>query len=522
VRVNEYVPLIPAAYGWNGAPPYHRADTPAGPDADLVGATRNRLAYEWLDYGELGSQRTSRANPPFLTGAAGRINGAINGAGAAKILRGYIRRANFDESELSKSRLYFMFNPETIVRDYVSYIDQAALDPFNTVFDSGNLVAPPSFMNFRFDLFFDRQDEVAQDIDHPGVYVDYQYFDMVVRNVIPSAPSQSTSQIADNGVMMVNPRDITVVFSPQLSVQGKPINAQVTFEKFSHRMTPVRMRISLEMRVVYIGPAKPQTEYQETVYEDDTASLVVPDDTADMTFNLFDVLSASNLQNVSSTVATGFTGLNQNITAQQNLTSPDNTSARANALQWAREHTLPTTQYDNGPLRGSGLDPSGYLQYVDCSGLVWNAYNALGLTQKMGWGGSVSNPSGTAVMLNSFETSNWKSCQLIFTWSSSQKSTAAAWFATNLSTLQPGDLLFRDVRKSTRTIGHVAFFVSTNGTSVTIFDASSKNSTPQVGERTISLNTLYEYTHVVRPVPFGSDGYASLTNQPGVWGYAFT
>ena len=52
-----------------------------------------------------------------------------------------------------------MYNPTVIARDYVSYLDQGALDPFNTVFQSGNLVAPPSMMNFTFELFFDRQDE---------------------------------------------------------------------------------------------------------------------------------------------------------------------------------------------------------------------------------------------------------------------------------------------------------------------------------------------------------------------------
>ena len=46
------------------------------------------------------------------------------------------------------------------------------------------------------------------------MFVDYQFFDMVVRNVIPSDPNQTNNTLPDNGVMMVNPRDITVVFSP--------------------------------------------------------------------------------------------------------------------------------------------------------------------------------------------------------------------------------------------------------------------------------------------------------------------
>ena len=92
--------------------------------------------------------------------------------------------------------------------------------------------------------------------------MDYQFFDLVVRNVVPSDPNQASNTLPDNGVMMVNPRDITVVFSPQFTVQGRPLNARVTFEKFTHRMTPTRMRISLTMRAVYIGPIKDMTEYK--------------------------------------------------------------------------------------------------------------------------------------------------------------------------------------------------------------------------------------------------------------------
>ena len=104
-------------------------------------------------------------------------------------------------------------------------------------------MAPPSVLDFSFELFFDRQEEATQ-TNHPGVYVDYQFFDMVVRNVVPSDPNQASNTLPDNGVMMVNPRDITVVFSPQFTVQGRPLNARVSFEKFTHRMIPTRMRIA--------------------------------------------------------------------------------------------------------------------------------------------------------------------------------------------------------------------------------------------------------------------------------------
>ena len=145
-----------------------------------------------------------------------------------------------------------MYNPEQIIRDYVSYMDQAALDPFNTLYDSGNLVAPPSFVNFSFDLIFDRQAETPGRMPD-GVLRDFKYFDMVVRNVPAGAAGTS---VPDNGVMMVNPKDITVVFSPELTVQGRPTNARVAFTKFTHKMVPTRMVVSLTMIITYFGPLR--------------------------------------------------------------------------------------------------------------------------------------------------------------------------------------------------------------------------------------------------------------------------
>jgi hypothetical protein len=147
-----------------------------------------------------------------------------------------------------------MFNPETIKRDYLSYLDQAALDPFNTIYNSGNLIAPPSFINFSFSLVFDRQiqeHDIRPESRIPdGVLHDYQYFDIVVRNV---PPFTEDSPFRDNGVMMVNPQEIVVFFSRELVVRGRPTNAAVNFIKFSHNMIPTRMEIELTMIISYFG-----------------------------------------------------------------------------------------------------------------------------------------------------------------------------------------------------------------------------------------------------------------------------
>ena len=161
------------------------------------------------------------------------------------------------------ARLYFMYNPETISRDYMNYLDQGALDPFNTVFQSGNLVAPPSMLNFSFELFFDRQEE-AMASEIPGRDGGHG----VLRPRRPQRQAghrhqqHAPRQRGDDG----QPRDITVVFSPEITVQGRPLNASVIFERFTHKMVPTRMRINLQMRVVYFGPMRDITTFvPETV-----------------------------------------------------------------------------------------------------------------------------------------------------------------------------------------------------------------------------------------------------------------
>jgi hypothetical protein len=240
------------------------AATVITPTPDTGNSARNQqTVYEWLD-----SSTQWHTNPAFLKGSAGSLMEGLRVAGGEqrpRILRGFIRRAQYAVNDFaSMSRLYFMYNPETISRDYMNYLDQGALDPFNTVFQSGNLVAPPSMLNFSFELFFDRQEE-AMVAGNRGVMVDMDYFDLVVRNVKPGG-TVTNNMLPDNGIMMVNPRDITVVFSPEITVQGRPLNASVTYERFTHKMVPTRMRINLQMRVVYFGPQREITTFvPETV-----------------------------------------------------------------------------------------------------------------------------------------------------------------------------------------------------------------------------------------------------------------
>ena len=395
-----------------------------------------------------------------------------------------------------------MFNPETITRDYVSYLDQGALDPFNTVFQSKNEIAPPSFMDFSFELFFDRQEE-ACDPAHPGVFVDYQYFDMVVRNVVPEAAEMSSNTLPDNGVMMVNPRDITVIFSPQLTVQGRPLNARVSFERFTHRMVPTRMRISLTMRVVYMGPVRAMAEYKAEEFKQEESIPFGEEKSSEYTWTYEKLQFLGTYRNAIDDLEAGiglgvdFGGTSspvpgavvapaqvQDYLAQAKLSGDANKAARAGALQWAYNNVSQATRYDN---EGGRKDlPAS----ADCSGLIALAYQAVGAYDKMGWGtyGDWTDAMRSALNANP---------------STGQKISMSS--AQTPGTLQPGDLMYRYDNN------HVVFFVAYAGSGFQIFDAASATSSPQVGQRT---RTDWDYTYAVRPTPHGQQMAANQGQGP--------
>jgi hypothetical protein len=452
--------------------------------------------------GWTGAQGMS--NPPFVSGAAGRLHPLLTDTVGkpARILRGYIRRADYDvKDELSKARLYFMYNPEIITREYVSYLEQSALDPFNTVYQSGNQIAPPSIMSFSFELFFDRQEECAQFIDHPGVFVDYQFFDMVVRNVVPSDPNQTNNVLPDNGVMMVNPRDITVVFSPQITVQGRPTNAQVVFEKFTHRMVPFRMRIQLQILASYFGPVRDMVEYKK---EELPAEQAIPyDEFKPSVFNITweEVEKAAD---EAAGLPGGVASPVVDYSGQLGQANDANHKIRLQALEWAMKNT------NQGGPGAYGEMNSGWTNYAtastpnygaarhnlpasaDCSGLVTSSYVAIGHGTVMGWNGF----PGTANMPGSIKGSNGAYIPL----------SSINWSTDLLS----GDILIRPGSP-----GHTAFFVryKTGGGGCVVFDAASSTISPEVGERTI--NGTSKFTHVIRPMPLGATGSAAQASSYG-------
>lgn len=517
---NVYRPskLAPNAYAWSTRPGYTSADVPSGLMDQPANITHDQyvqqFAYEWFQSGSLsdaaavspngvtwsgisGYTARSLTNPPFISGAAGRLLPMLRDAatgGPARILRGYIRRAGFESGDaMSRARLYFMYNPEIITRDYVSYLNQTALDPFNSVYGSANDVAPPSFMDFTFAIFFDRQEEAADPV-HPGVFVDYQYFDMVVRNVIPSDPNSTSNTLPDNGVMMVNPRDITVIFSPQITVQGRPLNANVRFEKFTHRMVPTRMTITMTVRVVYIGPVRDMVEYhaEELKVEDaipmydkkgDPYNGPASGDENNTTNSNFD-LDPTNLPAATKTYLEKTYG----------IATDGSDLVRKAALDWARAHVTGSTKYDSDANDRANLPIS-----ADCSGLVGLAFRGAGVGPEIGWGSGTAWVPDTATMHSMAANPNNKHFIL-------KPLTQDQQFNWRKD-LRPGDILWRD--------GHVALFVTYSypggiGPPVytglpggmRVFSADGHTANPQVGERPVSVHG--NYTHMIRVVNVGS------------------
>jgi hypothetical protein len=508
---------------WRGAQPYAASDIPipdymlsSGVDRTIL---EQQFAYEWFDS---SSTLARTRNPPFTKGSSGRL---MPDQAGQRILRGFIRRAEYDNADpKSTARLYFMFNPETITRDYVSYLDQGALDPFNTVYQAGNLVPPPSFMDFTFSLLFDRQEEASQNPQFPGVFVDYEYFDLVVRNVVPNydpnGVSTGGSELPDNGVMMVNPRDITVVFSPNITVQGRPSNARVTFQKFTHRMIPIRMQIDLTMRVTYFGPMKDMIEYKaeqatttDTVpWNESGTELKINISNAQIkeNYGLFleqmqggDLLTEEQIESIIQTYKD--TGkLPDNIDDILRVDLGASGSLNESIADWGlNQLTRYHTEY-------TSTDRKNLWTRADCSSWVWGVYASHPDTPnvKMGgtWatefknglysGGSIPD---TNTMLKEMATAP---VRMIFQNRSPSQGTRSADITPNLSLVMKGDLLYRKsgVRSSTDK-GHVAIVYANNsGTSIEIVHCGGPSPKPASHDTLPYSYVANNYTDCYRPM----------------------
>ena len=504
VRTNKYSPSIPnrstsaSSWGYNTNSFWSRVTNPGlrprGGD-DVYTQVTDRFLAE-----------NGKSNKPFRLSSTGAItpNQTAGGVADPRIKRGFIRRSAPDSGDaISNTSLNFMYNPTDIVRDYVSYMDQAALDPFNTLYGSGNLVAPPSFVNFSFQLIFDRQQELVNGDLSDGVLHDFKYFDMVVRNV----PVQnSSSNVPDNGVMMVNPKDITVVFSPELTVQGRPTNARVAFTKFDSKMTPTRMVVSLTMIITYFGPLR---EYfgLDTNQEIADYEATIPYSTIyDEEYTLADVEAAQKiwreqkearfLESLQGTqeipystlaLSGGVGGAYGQAGGAAGIASGVGGEVRTAALQAAIARATAATSYSQQARTG----PNSY----DCSGLTCKAYEDVGALGVLS-GGRITTVAGIV------------DHQISTGWTQSSQVPGGS-VASLQQNLQPGDLMARSSGHSGSNGGgnHILFFAGwTDGSKnqFTSVEARGRSASPQVGTYTRSISKMTGYNYIIRPNAAGS------------------
>jgi cell wall-associated NlpC family hydrolase len=490
---NEFVPtqVVSDPNGRSSSNPDLAFDTLITSEKNFSNLLK-RHAYE-----RLNDSRLAKSNPQFNTGSAGRLTSLIDsgtGGNTAQISRGYIRRSNINSTDPTDGyRLYFMYNPENIQRDYVAYIEQQALDPFNTIYGANNLVAPPGILNFQFSLFFDRQTENANGSMPRGVLEDYDYFDLVVRGVIPG---EQTNPIQDNGIMMINPRNITVVFSPQLSVQGRAFRASVQYQKFDHKMTPTRMVITLSMTVFYFGPIKEDFSFSSTQDAGTFEATIPYDENLQYEVTYTDVQEASLIDDVNLiNASTGVNNARGAINSIRANIGPLNGSARERALQAAMSLGNSTVQYDQVRPIDMGDNPA----YLDCSGLVIWAYGkagaleAIGQSAGYGYTGSLLDKAfelGTVI---------------------AGKGTLAPFnddFIANY--LQPGDLILsREI--------HVAFVKEVRDGVVYTYESTPPWRTPGAGgprSLNFSFGAIYgspnNHTHAIRPAGAGNDTFLNV------------
>jgi cell wall-associated NlpC family hydrolase len=356
VTLNKFVPsiVVPNDHGQSVVNPDLDMSTRKATEQNFSSLMRNN-AYQRLDESPLAKQ-----NPPFNYGSAGRLFHPISDSPiplSPRISRGYIRRSASNKLDPTDGyRLYFMYNPTSIQRDYVAYLEQQALDPFNTIYGSNNLVAPPGILDFSFELMFDRQVENANGSMPRGVLEDFDYFDLVIRGVVPD---NQGPHMQDNGIMMINPRNVTIVFSPQLSVQGRPYRAAVQYTKFDHNMIPIRMTIAISMKVFYFGKIREDFAFAASNQEA-TYSSTVPYKQPEVTVTTIEL--ETKLRNSS-----GGTASTPNITPVFNISDPVNSKMREDVLDLAK------TQ-EGKPYVYGAAGPDSY----DCSGLVYWSYNNAG------------------------------------------------------------------------------------------------------------------------------------------------
>jgi len=315
--------------------------------------------------------------------------------------------------------------------------------------------------------------------------------------------------------MMVNPRDITVVFSPQITVQGRPSNAQVSFQRFTHRMVPTRMQIDLTMRVTYFGPMKDMVAYARE--EQNVTSTVHWREDMGLQLNITDEQVKAWKQNSTDWIS----GLGANSNASDAQTSLNDQGASSGAASGDLMSKIVAFAIqkgkDNNLTYGGIQHRMNLWKQSDCSSFVWAAfaYYDSGYSSKMGWANPPMNGGqapDTSAMLNQFRGNQPHALKL---WdvdkgaSASQRSTQIQ-AGINAHPFQVGDLIFREKGLNGRDVGHVAFYNGSSGSNINLCDNGGPYGAPFSPARPTALSYIYaNYNACYRPMPLGTDMQAN-------------
>lgn len=533
-------------YGFVGTPAYNPAWAPVlpgvSPTSNAPGGPHEVALYERFDWDKSIDARQYQ-NPAFVgIGSSGQVPTWMQGDGGVKrILRGYMRRSTVyplnqpglsDAQKATNARLYFMYNPSDLARQYQSFsllAGQATSDT-NAQVNGGQQV--PAMVTMSMELLFDRQEEVARFTDHPGVLVDLAVFDMLIGNDVTSyddvlSRDAANLNVGDAGATTAISRPtttdttslkvgldiyITIIMSPSLVFEGKVMEASALFQKFSHRMTPTRMTLSITLLLNYTGKLQPT----------DTINA------AAQSAGAFRRDITNNKSSVDPTVKAASTAAALNL----------NYEGRLLAVQWAEQWTAEAGKQVNtaGPYPPAGTTGSYYshskklnqyfdrcknwanddlvlytpphdIPYFDCSSLCYRALNVIGWADALHLGGGCPGVvSDSFIEAASGNGDVWSILDLKKTLSSQFNK----WDPQNSGQPGPnvGDML---VRKGSGSAGHIAFIHSALGSAADdnqwkwkLLHSCCPDEPVKYSDPMTTAQIISGYTHIIRPHPIKS------------------
>jgi cell wall-associated NlpC family hydrolase len=437
----------------------------------------------------------------------------------ARILRGHMRRqTEIDPDNLAHFvRLHFMWNPVEVVREYISWVNEAGLDPQSVlgITSDEDPAVNAAQTTMGFSLYFDRQLEVATIKDHPGVLVDLQAFDILAGDSVAAGtrtiglgPSgDRTDAVADPGIAGVDLAAasrggfnetgpgvgnryispavmVSIVLSPTMAFDGILQSATVSFVKFSPRMVPTAMRLDFTLALYRVGSMTNQS--------------------------LRDLVGATSVSGSGAQPyqpekydpSKGFApapGSEEGKAA--NLLGPPN------AINWGLQYEgAPYHNYKKGQDRTAGppcnnKTPIGF----DCSSFVWRCYKAIGWAEIIFPGTNCGNMADSDTIYNAIKSNAnnaWERRDL-----GPLRDTTTTAAHAFIKGLRPGDIFVRKDGDFGKDEGHVAMyagFSSGDGPSVNDKNCMKLHSTPPMTlyEAVPGKHLILDFKWWGRPKPF--------------------